>query len=200
MTRVNKQAKEYFAKKGRVEERERLGRDMLTSLVLPYMPRTLEDCYEVNYLYFGYNLPPNQLRIDFSRRPEAKMDLAYGTVGKVQAGLDIRGGWTIAGAPAAMLMYSESEKVQVVLKATKEVEIPHSMMDAVKGILFRRPLPTTMVALELRFENLEPTNSCRLVEVEEWVEEKPSVPAHMETKNKLVCDEEEDGDNNADVG
>lgn len=199
MTRVNKQAKEYFAAKVVEAKREQEGRDILDSLVLPCMPKTLEDCYKVTYLSFGYEGPLDKVRIDFWKKPEAKSALAYGTIDKAVAGLTNRG-WKITKDPVAELVYKTSTVIQVRLEAHMEVENLHSMMDTIRGILRLRPIPTTLVTLEVRFENLKPTDSCRLVEVEEWVEEKPSVPAHMETKNKLVCDEEEDGDNNADVG
>lgn len=199
MTQVNKQAKEYFADKEKEAKKEQVGRDILDSLVLPYMPRSLEDCYKVSYLYFGYEGPLNEIRIDFFKKSEVKSALAYGTIDKVAAGLT-DGGWEITKAPNAELIYKTSTVIQVKLEARMEVENPHSMMDAIRGILRLRPIPTTLIKLGVRFENLKPTDSCRLVPVEEWVEEEPAVPAHMETRNKLVCDEEEDSDDNADVG
>lgn len=188
----NHQVKEYFEVKARDSRREQKGRDMLDKLVLPHMPRSLEDCFDVSYLSFGKENPIDRLRIDFYRNSGSKMELAYGTIDKVLVGLDIRGGWTITSAPAASLLYSTSKVVQVILEARMEVEEDHSIWDAIQGILRRIPVPTRTVTLVMHFENLSPTDNCRLVPVEVWVEEEPAVAGHMETRNKLVCEENED--------
>lgn len=197
---MNQQAKEYFEAKERDSRREQEGRDMLDKLVLPYMPRSLEDCFDVSYLSFGTENPIDRLRIDFYRNSGSKMELAYGTIDKVLVGLDIRGGWTITSAPAASLLYSTGKAVQVILEARMEVQVDRSIWDAIRGILRHIPVPTYTVTLVMHFENLSPTDNCRLVPTEVWVEEEPAVAGHMETRNKLVCNGEGDNDDNPDVG
>ena len=184
------QVADYFDKKVVEADRERQGRAMLSKLVLPHMPHTLEECYDVSYLYFGLNNPPTHLRIDFWKR-NGPTDKAYGTITKAVEGL-VKGGWAITKQPEPELL--GETRLQVKLEAELEVDNPHTMMDSIRGILAFKTFPTRMVKLEMRFENLAPTDSCRLEEREVWVEEVPVVEAHMGTKNVLVCDDPDDED------
>ena len=188
-TNIN-QVADYFNKKVVEADRERQGRDMLTKLVLPHMPRTLEECYEANFTAFGLSNPPANLRIDFWKVP-GPTDRAYGTITKAVEGL-VKGGWVITKQPEPELL--GSTRLQVKLEAELEVDNPHSMMDAIRGIIGRKAFPTRKVILEMRFENLAPTDSCRLEEREEWVDAVPAVEGHMGKKNVLVCDDPDDGE------
>lgn len=170
-------AMEYLIKKRTTLVRENHGISMLEKMVLPLMPHTLEECFDANYLSIGYDNPPKDLRIDFIRKQGTEMDLAYGTITKMQEAL-VKDGWTVL-SPSTLMFGKEALQVQ--LAARKELE--------------SRPLDLTIV-----FENLAPTDNCRLVEKEVWVEEVPAVKAHTETKMGLVCNGEESDDNSANVG
>ena len=190
MTTDRHQISDYFDKKVVEADRERQGRAMLSKLVLPYMPHTLGECYDANFLAFGLHNPPTDLRIDFWKVP-GPTDKAYGTITKAVEGL-VKGGWAITKQPEPELL--GETRLQVKLEAELEVDNPHTMMDSIRGILAFKPFPTRMVKLEMRFENLAPTDSCRLEEREVWVGEVPVVEGHMGTKNVLVCDDPDDKD------
>lgn len=164
---TNQQVKKYFGEKRNGLAREAKGMELLEELVLPLMPHTVEECFEVNYLDFGYTNPPSYLRIDFNRKPDAPMDRAHGTVTKVIEALESNG-WRV-----------DSPVIKLYGKSTIEVDIMATILYDGKDL-----------TLMMDFENLEPTANCRLEEYEEEVAEVPAVEAHMETKMKLVCDEE----------
>ena len=196
MTTNRHQVKEYFIKKVVEADRERQGMAMLSKLVLPCMPHTLGECYDANFTAFGMHNPPTDLRIDFYKVP-GPTDKAYGTITKAVEGL-VKGGWNITKSAGPELL--GSTRLQVKLEAELEVDNPHTMMDSVRGIIGRKPFPTRMVKLEIRFENLSPTDSCRLEKREVWIEEIPVVEGHMGTKNVLVCDSPDDEDDGEDEG
>lgn len=172
--------KEYFDHKKALLAREREGMDMLDKLVLPLMPHTLEECFEPSYLSC-YGTPLTALRIDFFRKQDAEVDRAHGTVAKVTEAL-AKDGW-VSSAPPDVKLYSKSG-IQVQLEVAKDIKDDLSA--------FARS-----VSLTVTFENLAPTDNCRLVEEEVEI---PAVEAHTAVKMKLVCDEEESDDDNANVG
>lgn len=175
---MNQQVKDFIDSKRELRLRDMEGMDLLEELVVPLLPHTLEECFEVNYLDFGFSRPPVYLRFDFGFKKGVDMELALGTITKVKEALD-RDGWE--NMTSNTRKFSE-ESIQIDIAGSRRME-------------------DRTVRLLMSFENLEPTDQCKLVEEEVWVEEVPAVEAiarHQETRMKLVC--EEDNDNNPDVG
>ena len=148
-------------------EHNRIGLERLEEFVLPYMPRTLGEYFETNYISF---VIANQLRLDFHpREADYPAEKVLGTLRKIQDGLT-KGGWTLKSGLAPSFYGSV---LVIRLEATREV------IDGTSE-------PYTLT-LKLAFERLKNTEHCKIVDKEVLVE---AVEEHYETKKELVCDGE----------
>lgn len=168
----------------RYREKNRIAAYVLEELVLPHMPHSLEEMFELGYV----SSVIDALRLDLSPKQEdGSTRELFGTITKVANGLR-RGGWTITKDATPSPMYATgTEFLRVELQALQKVAIPGPR---------RWPFSTTPepqdVLISLNFERMPESDMCRLVEQEVVVE---AVEAHTVTRTVLVCDGEEAEDN-----
>ena len=181
VTRVDTDMKEGINKTCRAKE----GEEIIRNLILPHMPKTLDEYLKLTYVSFGYSGPrPTQIRMDFCPiKEDYPADLVLGTLTKVADGLS-KGGWTIAdGGPKPEAVGKE---LWIVISGMRKLDAPKPSLYS-RIVRKEKQEKPRHIELLINFEKLQSTEHCRIMDKEVSVE---AVPKHKVTRSVLVCDEE----------